>query len=84
MDRKPVTVWDQAKAMMDDPLGAPALIRESMQGPKPVSEEAAGWSSEDGFFIVDRAGTVRLARVGRMAGVPSKAEIEQTLRNLDS
>jgi peroxiredoxin len=84
VDQKPVTVWDQAKVMMENPLGVPALMREDMRGPKPIPEEKVGWSSEDGFFIVDRSGMVRLARVGRMAGLPSKAEIEQTLRDLSS
>ena len=82
IDQHPVTVWDQAKAMMSHPLGAPALVRDDMRGPKPIPEEKAGWSSDDGFFIVDQSGTVRLARVGRMAGLPSKAEIEQTLRDI--
>jgi peroxiredoxin len=82
VDQNPVTVLDQVKAMMAHPLGAPALIRDDMRGPHPTPEEKVGWSRDDGFFIVDRSGTVRLARVGRMAGLPSKAEIEQTLRDL--
>jgi hypothetical protein len=82
IDQHPVTVWDQAKAMMADPLGAPALIRDDMRGPHPIPEEKAVWSSDDGFFIVEPSGRVRLARVGRMAGLPSKAEIEQTLREI--
>ena len=84
IDRTPMTAWDAARAMMEHPLDAPALMREDMRGPKPIQEEKAGWSSEDGFFIVDHSGTVRLARVGRMAGLPSKAEIAQTLRDLTS
>ena len=84
VDRKPMNVWDQARVMMENPLGVPALMRELKLGPDPIPEEKGGWSAEDGFFIVDHSGTVRLARVGRMAGLPSKAEIEQTLRDLTS
>jgi peroxiredoxin len=82
VDQAPMTGWDQAKALLSDPMGAPALLRDVRQGPTPSPEEMPGWSSYDGFFIIDLSGIVRLARVGRMAGLPSKAEIEQTLREI--
>jgi peroxiredoxin len=84
VDLHPVTIWDKAKAVIQQPLGAPALIRDDMRGPHPIPEETSAWSSDEGFFIVERTGRVRLARVGRMAGLPSKAEIEKTLRDIES
>jgi len=82
LEQLPITMWDQAKAMVRDPLDTPNLMRELRQGPNPVPEEKAGWSSDDGFFIIDQNGTIRLARAGRLAGLPSRAEIEQTLREI--
>jgi peroxiredoxin len=82
LEQLPITMWDQAKGMMRDPLDVPNLMREVRQGPNPAPEELAGWSSDDGFFIIDQKGTIRLARAGRMAGLPSRAEIEQTLREI--
>ena len=34
LEQFPMTVWDQAKVMMNDPLGAPGLMRETRQGPR--------------------------------------------------
>jgi len=76
------TAWDTARALASDLLGAPQLLREASQGPNPVPDEKAGWSNEDGFFVIDGSGTIRVARVGQMVGVPSNADIEREVRAL--
>lgn len=82
VEHHPPTAFDTAKVLVSDLLSAPELLREARLGPNPVPDEKAGWSNEDGFFVIDRSGTIRVARVGQMVGVPSNAEIERTLREL--
>jgi peroxiredoxin len=82
MEQQPLTSWGMAKMMLSDPLGAPQLMREAAQGPNPTPEEKAGWSAQEGFFLIDQTGTIRVARVGAPLGMPSKAEVERMIREV--
>jgi len=84
IEQQSINTLDQVLAMSRHPLDLPNLMREVREGPNPIPEEKAGWSSDDGFFIIDQSRTIRLARVGRMVGIPPKSEIEETLRKIDS
>ncbi|MBI4641854.1 MAG: redoxin domain-containing protein, partial [Candidatus Tectomicrobia bacterium] len=72
------------RVMLADTLGSKEIMREYLHGPKlePTAEEMANGGSNEGFFIVDRSGTVRLATVGPHIGVPSNDEVERQLRRI--
>ena len=47
---------------------------------EPVAEEASS-GAEDGFFIIDRSGLIRLADIGPYRSLPSNREIEAQLQD---
>jgi hypothetical protein len=52
--------------------------------PEPSELKALATGQVDGFFVIDKAGIVRFARVGGgTALLPSNADIEQLLRGLE-
>ena len=51
--------------------------------PEPNELKALGAGQVDGFFVIDKAGIVRFARIGGGTSLlPSNADIEQLLRGL--
>jgi peroxiredoxin len=80
VEHQPFTNWMRVKMMLNDPLGVPELMRSMREGPDPSPEEGAAMTAQDGFFVIDRSGTVREARVGNLIGMPSRAEVERMVR----
>jgi hypothetical protein len=53
--------------------------------PQPNELKALGSGQVDGFFVIDRRGIVRYARIGGGTSLlPSNAEIDQLLRRLEN
>ena len=53
--------------------------------PEPNELKALGAGQVDGFFVIDKAGIVRFVRIGGgTALLPSNADIEQLLRQLEN
>ena len=53
--------------------------------PEPNELKALAAGQVDGFFVIDKAGIVRFARIGGgTALLPSNADIEQLLRQLEN